>query len=246
VRQVLAVPALLLLGALLWSCEATTSQACVEYCSKVDEALTFCGLYADFDLADCEERTVDVDASACAEAAAQVDLAAHANECSDLRDDFCGFDTFACPEPCPAACCSDEDCSGERPHCDVAAGMCFQCVLHEHCPTHSCSLYGVCVECTEETQADACPVGAGCHGETCWPACVEDEDCGPWRRCMWDVCSEPMGTPCGDRGCGPAGYCEDRDAMNALVLPYCTLPCTASDPDACPPGYACIDYRCRP
>jgi hypothetical protein len=237
VRWSLASLVVLLAGAALWSCGSTPS-ACVDYCGVVAGALRNCGLQDDFDQPDCIDRLVDVDATVCELTATQVGI----SDCGSLANDFCGDDTFACPEQCFSDCCADTDCPPALAHCD--AGSCKECVSHDDCPTHSCYL-DACVECTEETQAEACPAGQACdYPNTCRRTCVEDDDCGQWHTCLGNVCSESVGTPCPDGSCGP-GFCQDVDAAGMPTAKYCTVFCSDGDDAPCPPGFSCVENYCR-
>ena len=241
-RWSLATPlAMLLAGAVLWSCESTPPE-CVDYCAAVADALRRCSLQQDFDQEDCVDRTVDGEPITCATTAALVGISA----CDDIAGAFCGDDTFPCPDLCASGCCSDIQCAEPQPHCNVGTATCQQCLTNEHCATQVCNSGGYCVQCTEETEADVCAAGEVCdYNYNCRLSCSEDEDCGPWRICSRSgLCSTPVGTPCPLADCG-AGSCEYRDAADMQVDSYCTIPCDPSDAEPCPPGYTCNVY-CRP
>lgn len=238
-RRFLPPLAALLAVATLWSCDETATE-CVDYCVAVSERLRGCGLQDDFDVTDCEDRVVDVEALVCQ--AATINLAV--SECDDVAASFCFEEGFACPQPCFSECCADEQCPAERPHCST--GSCVECVTGADCSTQSCEL-GVCVACTVETQAVACGAGYACdYPNTCRQTCLEDDECGAYRACIGNVCSDPVGAACTDGFCGPGGFCEELDANAQLVPEYCTIYCYDQDPAPCPAGFTCLDGYCRP
>jgi hypothetical protein len=246
-RWLSAVLALTGLGALgLASCR-TTSAGCEAYCEAVAEALERCKLVNDeslFDRADCEERTLDVAETTCSATAMELELV-HADDCAPVVNSFCPDETLDCPEDCFGECCTDADCPLDLPACEF--GYCTRCTVEgaaTHCgPTMGCYL-NACVECTEETEQLACQVDEGCDYNYCHKLCSLDEDCGPFRKCLGDFCTEPIGTPCpeGDFfACGGLGTCETKNVANEPVTPYCTLLC--SGPGDCPMGYTCAESR---
>ena len=245
-----AVLGLVGLGALgLSSCD-TTSDGCVTYCAAVADALARCDLVDTeeaFDRDDCEERTSDVDESACTDTADEL-AAVDQDDCAKVVDSFCPDAALDCPDECFGECCSDADCPSESPACEL--GSCTRCTAEtaaSYCgPTMSCYL-GECLECTEETESFACAEGEGCQYNYCHQRCFVDADCGDFRTCSSDFCSEPIGTPCPDGdffACGGAGSCVSVDAANQPVPFYCTIYCSESEP--CPLGYDCVDgaYQC--
>lgn len=82
-------------------------------------------------------------------------------------------------------CLADAQCSGALPACDLASRRCVACRGNLGCaPPLVCSAAApVCVQPCQEGQSNACPgFGGGCRLGVC-ASCVDDDDCGPSRRC---------------------------------------------------------------
>jgi len=125
------------------------------------------------------------------------------------------------------------ECSSGR----CAAGECFWCMVDADCAAAEICDWGRCIPGCRST-AD-CPSGKVCDWrDLCLDPCVNDADCGPFRRCRADYCTSPPGEPCGN--------CWDSTCVGDVggnpLAGYCSPTCF--DPEDCPAGYDCVDLEC--
>jgi hypothetical protein len=135
----------------------------------------------------------------------------------------------------PGACGSDAECSLSC--CNLDTYTCGQrrdrCEGDPACATD-----------------DDCSFRQECKGGTCRANCDDDTDCPGSERCRIGVCTAPIGVPCDPTIFGDCfgDDCLDTDTNNRQVAPYCTATCgftSEGNKTDCPPGFACVDRRCR-
>lgn len=82
-------------------------------------------------------------------------------------------------------CLTDAQCAGALPACDPATNRCVECrgTLGCAAPLVCSGATPTCVQACQDGQPNTCAGFAeGCRAGIC-AACLEDEDCGPNRRC---------------------------------------------------------------
>ena len=154
------------------------------------------------------------------------------------RGKTCGFidDLDTCvdgcllhpPADCDAATIPSLECEAIRAEvrCDQARG--------EAAEDLECRL----TPCSDDYD---CAPSEACAYDGCRPRCLEDWEC-PRAACFTDWCTDPVGTPCEQPGCGGAA-CINEDRNNLTTTYYCTRFCSDSTP--CPGEFACVDDECR-
>jgi hypothetical protein len=137
-------------------------------------------------------------------------------------------------------CTSDEQCSGTRPVCDPASGVCGQCRTDTDCGTDAECRDATCVAISRCTNSLDCAVGDVCDVESqrCVD-CLTAVDCDEGELCVETLCRATCDS---DLDCTPLGLLCDR--TNGYCV-RCLRHVDCPEVQFCQAG-ACVNDVCRP
>ncbi len=80
-------------------------------------------------------------------------------------------------------CTSDDSCNFGTPFCDVASGVCYECLSSTDCGERGICDQNACVECVTDTDCEA----GVCQENSC-VECLADGDCASGQICLGNQC----------------------------------------------------------